>query len=185
MKPLPLLTVLIASLALFACSSISVSADYDPAADFSALRTWSWIPEEAPAEGADPRVGNSLVSDRVTAAIDRTLQARGYQEVEQSSDFQVGFSIGVRIGLESAPSTSASVGYGRYGRYGGIGYGTGTEVREYEEGTLVIDLIDPATGKLIWRGTAQARVSSDQSPESSTKRINEAVEKVLAQFPPS
>jgi len=184
MKTLCNLLVLVASFALAACSSISVTADYDPETDFRSLGTFSWVPEDPDAE-VDPRAGNSLVSDRVTAAIERTLQARGYQQVDLSADFLVGFSISVRTGVESAPSSSARFHYGYYGRYGGIGYSTGTELREFDEGELVVDFVDPTSNKLIWRGTAKTRLTSDQSPEKSKATIDEAVTRLLDQFPPS
>lgn len=34
-----------------------------------------------------------------------------------------------------------------------------TVVREYDEGTLLLDMVDRQTGRLLWRGSAQARVT--------------------------
>jgi hypothetical protein len=37
---------------------------------------------------------------------------------------------------------------------------------------------------LIWEGSGSDTVSQSRSPEESTKKINEAVQKILGGFPP-
>jgi hypothetical protein len=59
-----------------------------------------------------------------------------------------------------------------------------TYVREYTEGTLVLDLVDGEKGELAWRGTAQAEVTQTQDPEKRQQRIRKAVAEILQQFPP-
>ena len=57
-------------------------------------------------------------------------------------------------------------------------------VREYEEGTLLIDVLRPGSGELPWRGSAQARLREQPSLEAREKRVREGVEAILQQFPP-
>ena len=59
-----------------------------------------------------------------------------------------------------------------------------TRVREYEQGTLLLDFVDPETRQLLWRGSASARIRPSSSPEESQKRANEAVAAMLERFPP-
>lgn len=61
---------------------------------------------------------------------------------------------------------------------------TGSQVKAYDQGTLLIDITVPAGDKLVWRGISTQSVSEHTSPDESTVRINETVEKILAQFPP-
>ena len=68
--------------------------------------------------------------------------------------------------------------------WGGVGW-TETVVDQYEEGTLVIDLIDVAERRLVWRGSGTRRLSRDPQPDRLTQRVNEAVDEILAQFPPN
>ena len=75
-------------------------------------------------------------------------------------------------------------GWGGRGGFGGLGVGTGREISEYDEGVLVIDLKDASKGDLMWRGTGTAVVDQQSKPEELTKGVNEAVEKILSQFPP-
>jgi len=57
-------------------------------------------------------------------------------------------------------------------------------VREYEEGTLVLDVVNGSEKDLIWRGTAKKTVDQNATPDKITKTINEAVKKLLKGFPP-
>jgi hypothetical protein len=85
-------------------------------------------------------------------------------------------TIDTRTDLNTVP-----VGYG----WGWWGFaGTETYVDQYEQGTLILDVIDAGSNKLIWRGSAAARVVDDKTPEERTRRVNEAVEKILERFPP-
>ena len=78
-------------------------------------------------------------------------------------------------------SGGASIGRSSFG---GVGLSTGSDVRAYDQGTLLIDVTIPLGDKLVWRGIATQSVSEHSSPDESTARIKETVEKILAQFPP-
>jgi hypothetical protein len=63
-------------------------------------------------------------------------------------------------------------------------YGTGwVDVRQYDEGTLIIDIIDMAEQKLVWRGIRSGAMSQSPTVEESTENINNAVNQILAQLP--
>ena len=62
---------------------------------------------------------------------------------------------------------------------------TTVDVRNYEEGTLFIDFIDPTTRQLQWRGMVSKRLSSKRTSAERDKLIRESVEAVLATFPPA
>jgi hypothetical protein len=161
------------------CSGIRVSQDYDPNTDFSGLRTWYWM---ARAPSSDPRVDNDLIDGRVRDAVERHLGSRGYRRVPTGEgDFGVGYHLAIQ-GKIDVQTIDRYYGYGYGGWYGGMG--TETYVRQYDEGTLILDVVDSRSQQLVWRGTGQAEVHQDTSPEQRTARIQEAVDKILAQFPP-
>jgi hypothetical protein len=58
------------------------------------------------------------------------------------------------------------------------------QVREYDEGSLTIDLVDADSAALLWRGTGTQRFREYKDPEKASRDINTLVEKILAQFPP-
>ena len=62
--------------------------------------------------------------------------------------------------------------------------GTRTRVYDFDQGLLVLDIVDPQTKKLIWRGTAKDAVDLSWSQQRKTAKISEAVQKMLSRFPP-
>ena len=54
----------------------------------------------------------------------------------------------------------------------------------YEAGTLVIDVIDARTNKLMWRGWAQNTVKGMlENQDTMARRIDEAVTRMFVRFP--
>lgn len=167
------------AMALAGCARVRVATDYDRSANFGALHTYGWRP--GPQQGmGDPRFDSSLLDMRVRAAIDRVLVSKGYAKAIPGTppDFLVGYHAVVRQ-KTSVQTINTWYGY----RVGGWGWPQ-TTVYDYDEGTLLIDVIDPATMKLLWRGTGTGVVDPQASPEKRERRINDAVEEILAGFPP-
>jgi uncharacterized protein DUF4136 len=176
--------LLLVPLTLVACAGIETSTNYDPnaVATLSQYRTYSWLPEK---QGLNTRVYNDVVEARVKQAVDQYLQSRGYQLVDQNPDFKVGWHGAIDQKLD-VNTMDSYYGYG-WGPWYGPYYTAAvphTYVREYEEGTLILDVVDAASNKLVWRGTAQAELSSKSSVEKRQERLNEAVEKIFEDFPP-
>jgi hypothetical protein len=166
-------------LALAGCSQVIVTTDHDPSANFGALHSYAWRP--GPQQGLDdPRFDSTLIDKRVRSAVDRVLASKGYRTAApgSSADFLVGYHAVMRQ-KTSVQTINRSYGY----RVGGW-RGPQTYVQDYEEGTLLIDVIDPATMDLLWRGTGTGVVDPLASPEKREQRINDAVERILADFPP-
>lgn len=169
--------IVVLSLAgLFGCSSITVSSDYNESTDFNQLKTWAWM-LNSPEGNFDLGVVNPLVRSRIQDAIATELAAKGYLEIiEGASDFHVTYHARAQEEIEVQPMPGPMI----RPRWGG-GF---PEVYQYEKGTLIIDLIDARTQHLIWRGIAKGAVDWQISHDQRTKLIDEAIHKVLAQFPP-
>jgi hypothetical protein len=172
--------VLGALLAAAGCSGLSVDVDHDPQADFARLKTYDWHPGTRPKDGDAVA---TLTASRVERAVDDTLKAKGYVPKTGEPDFHVAYKTAIGRRVEAVPSAAVGVGYGGYGWRRGVAVGT-TDVRTYDEGTLVLDVIDPKTKALIWRGIARAVVDPDRTPEEREQRIREAVQELLGRFPP-
>lgn len=178
-----LAALLTAVLAGAGCSSMQITSDHAPAVDFQSLSRYGWLPDPRPKTG-DPRLDSSLLDQRVRRAVDAQLAARGYPEVSaDEADFLVTYHAALESKLD-VDTIYRTYGYG----YGwGRGYGPAevdTVVRQYEQGTLLLDFVDPKTRKLIWRGSASAEITPDSTPEKRQERINEAVARMLERFPP-
>jgi hypothetical protein len=164
------------------CSSIEVGTDYDPDANFAALRTYAWLPEQDRLVGPN-RIYDTLLDSRVRRAVDRGLAAKGYaKRTADDADFLVAYHAGIETKL-NVRAVNASFGYGE-GLWGNE-LGPGADVREYDEGTLMLDILNNEERMLVWRGSASVEVSDSDNPDKRTQRIDEAVKRMLERFPPS
>jgi len=154
------------------CSSISTNYDYDDTYDFTQLRTYDWLPLPK-----DQRQ-NELILKRVKAELSTGLADRGYREAKSNPTFR----LAIHMGTERRVQVD-DWGYA-YGRHYGFGGGRQLEVYEYDEGTLIVDMVDAGTKKLFWRGTARKTVDPSATPEKITATVQEAIAKVLRNFPP-
>jgi hypothetical protein len=120
--------------------------------------------------------------------VTRQLQLQGYRVAHASvADMLVGYHISLDKKL-SVSTVNNHYGYG-YRRWGGWStpyYATPrTVVREYEMGTLIIDLVDRRQNELVWRGSGESRLSKQPTPEKTDERVTVVVRSILAKFPPS
>jgi uncharacterized protein DUF4136 len=156
-----------------------VSYDFDKTEDFTKFKTYG-LKEGTP-------VGQKLIDDRIIAAIDAALAAKGFTKSENPDVFVV-----YHIAFDKQKDISTfSSGYG--GGYGPYGYGYGggwaggtstTSVRDILIGTLVIDVADAQKKQVVWRGMGVKEVDTQKSPEKRDKSITEAVNKIFKNYPP-
>jgi hypothetical protein len=191
MNRLMRMIVIVSSLAIAGCSTMEVSYDYDPKAKFSGLNTYDWLDEPQKSTG-DPRIDdNTILKSRVQTAVDTALAARGFRKVSSDPDFLVAY----HVSLDRQQSVQTLNSYYGYSPGWGYGYGASyrpgywagapeTYVYEYEEGTLILDVVDPKSKELMWRGSAQDEVNFKSTPEKAQAQINEAVNGMLEHFPP-
>ncbi len=161
--------------ALGGCSTLEISTDYDTAADFSGLSTYAWMaPRETP---ADPRIDNTLLEKRIHRAVDAELAAKGYTKTWGETDFLVSYHAGIEGKLDVAVMNNY-YGYRR-------GWGpSDVWVSQYDQGTLLLDVVAPETKELMWRGTASDVIDPSASAEQREENLREAVRRMLENFPP-
>jgi len=165
-------------------ASVEYNSDYDPTADFSNIRTYQWAQRTTSGDD-DPRVYNDITMRKVKYAVDQALEAKGMRMVSNNPDVYVAWhgAINGKMSLQTV-SSNYGYGYGWYG-YGGMGMGTSTTyVNEWDEGTLLVDIIEGRKKELIWRGSAQAELKKRQDPQEGQAYLNDVVVKMLAGFPP-
>ena len=167
------------------CSGIQLSQDYDPATDFGSLKHFTWASPTQPVTG-DARIDNPFRDTRIREAVNRLLQEKGYIHTSEATpDFLVRYQYTLRRRIDSeGPAGGIGFGIGSYGRHGGIAIGTGNTVSEYDEGTLVIDIVDSKSDTLLWRGSGTERFMEYDDPQKTRQNIDSLVKRILDQFPP-
>jgi len=147
-----------------------VKTDYDRTTDFSQYKTYSWEKVQT----QDP-----LWVDRIKSAVNAEMSTKGFVEVASGGDVSV---IAVEMTTTQRSLNTFYDGLGGGWRFGG-GFGDATTtVDTYKVGTLVVDLFDAKTKKLMWRGSASDTLS-DKS-DKNIKNLDKGVQKLFDHFPP-
>jgi len=159
--------------------SVAVTHDFSHETDFSGLKSYQWVPlSETMAEGQYPQ--DVMASMKI--AFTDALKAKGFERVKNAPDFLVAL-YGVKEGKIQATDWGYNYRWDQ-NSWGGYWNERRISAREYEEGTMVLDILDPDERELIWSGTAVAVLFAGMSGDKRNQRIDEAVAKLLDQFPP-
>jgi Domain of unknown function (DUF4136) len=149
-----------------------VKSDYDHSANFSQYKTFSWQKVQT----KDP-----LLVDRIKDAVNSALSAKGWTLVPSGGDVEV-FAIETTQNQQTLDTFYNGFGGGRRWGFGGFGDAT-TTVDTYKVGTLVVDLFDGKTEKLIWRSSSSDTLSN--KADKNTKNLDKGVNKMFQHFPPT
>jgi hypothetical protein len=172
------------ALALIGCSSgPKILSDYDSdyAQKFTAYRTYDWM---MPPRTGDARLDNKLTRTRIVGAIDRALAAKGYEKVDDfTPDFLIGYHVALQGKLD-ATTVNTWYKYSYPANPSGASGFSETYVREYQEGSLIVDIVDGEENELAWRGAMQTEIRDDLDPAKSQAIIAEAIASLLDEFPP-
>ncbi len=163
--------VLIGMMFLFAgkSSAQQVKTDYDRSVNFGQYKTYSW--ERVKTQ--DP-----LFVDRIKSSVNSALAAKGWTQVDSGGDVSI---VAIEITRNQQTLNTFYDGLGGGWRWGGFGQAT-TTTETYKVGTLVVDLFDTKTKKLVWRGMSSDTLSNNS--DKNIKNLNKGVEKMFKQFPP-
>ena len=174
------------ALTLIACSGLSVIADFDPSANFSAYQTYEWLPDTTSKDSGIS--GNPLIDRRIRMAIENNLNAKGYHKVEDGGDLAVGYQLSTHEEVSYSTMYSGWGGYGYHWDYwdSGVGVGSSTTQRNVTTvGQLVIGVFDEQTRDLVWYGTGEKTINQrQQSPEKSQEKLNDIVSRIMESLPP-
>jgi hypothetical protein len=150
-------------------SAQQVKTDYDRSANFGQYKTYTW--EQVKTQ--DP-----LLVDRIKNSVNVALTAKCWTQVDSRGEVSI---VAMQITRNQQTLNTFYDGFGRGWRWGGFGEAT-TTTEIYKVGTLVVDLFDTKTKKLIWRGTSSDTLSN--SSDKNIKNLDKGVEKMFKKFPP-
>jgi hypothetical protein len=162
------------AMALFLATSLfagDVKTDYDRGANFNQYKTYSW---------GNVQTQDALFVDRIKSAVDEALAAKGWRQVASGGDVSL-TATEITENQQILNTYYDNFGSGR--RFGGIGFGDAqTTTDTYQVGSLVIEMFDTRTAKLIWRGSSSDTLSN--KPDKNIKNLDKGVQKMFKNFPP-
>lgn len=145
-----------------------VKVDWDRSARFAIYDTYSW--------SADTTLsGNALLDRRIVDAIDAQLQAKGFRFSDRAD-----VTLAVYLATKDRALLNGFYADWRGSSWGGVG--TTGILDELTQGTLIVDIYEALTGRLVWRAMATGSVSNN--PGKNAKRVNKAVEKMFKDLLP-
>src|SRR4030088_1450209 len=209
MRSTILLGAVIVTAAISGCSSgggVQVRTSVEPSANLAGLHTFYVLPAptrsaNAPLPANDPMLDNSITNRALCADLKTALQSRGYIPTSrQGADFLVAYYAGTSQKLDTTywgPTFDPGWRYQYRGRrgwawpyYGASYYGYGManpwggqrmSVSSSTQGQVIVDLTDPKTNELIWRGQGVEPVSTD--PTQYANQLQGVVNAIVARFP--
>ena len=175
----------------FGCATNSAKFNFDKNTkiDTSTYKTFAWLTKGkilAPAADINP-----VMKARVDESIEQAFTTKGYRLVKdaEQADFTISYTVGSRdkIRVDNFPATyNSGFGWGRgyyggRGIYGNVSMGTETNVRQYTEGKLAIDIFDVKSHQPVWHGWATKRLKSSDT-EVPSGALNDIVLQIVNQF---
>lgn len=170
------MTLMIAAIFAAGCATLTVSSHIERNITFDNYVTYDWGPPDNLPVG-DPRLDNNpFFQDYVQGAIEKRLAAKGYERVLTGPpDLLIHYHASVNQKVDV---------YEVDARYGYCYGNCQPQVTDYELGTLVVDVVDAKTSKVVWRGWAQDVMNGViDNQERLEKQVGEGIEKMMLQMP--
>lgn len=178
--------MLLLSMSQWSCAPVRVHSFTEARAEIGPAKTYAFGPDELKSTG-DPRLDdNRFFTERVQQNVERELKARGYTAADRArADVLVHFHASVTQELElndRYPNDCMPA----------LGVSNATDrLRDcrpyvYDAGTLLIDLVDRRTNRLLWRGWAEGSMDGVlDKQEWMEERVDDAVTRIMKQLPRS
>jgi len=172
-----LAAVALMTVAPAACAPMTVSSHVEYGLDVTRYHSFEWGPADALPTG-DPRLDrNPFFKDHFEGAVEKQLILRGLEHADANPDLLIHYHISINRRID-VNRTDTTFGYCTNGD-------CNTPIVEFEAGTMVLDIMDARTNRLLWRGWAQHSIGDElENQDHLARRINEAVKRMLARFTP-
>lgn len=160
-------------LVLAACSTgPTIRTHTDPSADLSRFRSFGFYSDRSQNYA-------SFLSRYIESAVADEMQARGYVRSD-TPDLMINFHVQTQDKVQVTQTPTAYYGWRRGYAWGGPAYDT--DVRQYKEGTLNIDIVDRTRNQLLWEGVAVGRIQT-KSMDDPQPAIKAVVTQVFEKYP--
>jgi hypothetical protein len=170
-------------------AGVKVRAEFDKEYDFSKARTFGWHPDGAGEvkllmrEGGDPEQIRARWEPTIKDAVEKEMAKRGLVPATSGvPDLYLNYY------FLSGPNSEAQTRGQFIGAVPPWGVPdfemTTTSLKIFEQGTLILDIIDGPKRQIAWRGIAEAEVNRQNTAAKREQRIREGVAEMLKKFPP-
>ena len=153
-----------------------VTSEVDKAAPFAEYRTFAFKPGLLMIGGNEDQL-NPILMD----SLRRELNARALNEVQEKPSVYVTY-YGTLGAITSSDSLNAPAQGIRYDWGIPQGWSTVTSSTELQ-GSLLIEMADASTNKLVWMATVKGVLKNLGNPEKQKQKVPEVVSKAFLKYP--
>ncbi|RCH55620.1 DUF4136 domain-containing protein [Mucilaginibacter hurinus] len=154
---------------LTACSNYRYYTAAKNNTNLNGYNTFGWVEAAKPTNDPKKIYANDIADENIRTAGTAALKAKGLNEAAYP-DLLVSYTSMTGRGVKTQYYGSPYMGWGGWGwgfrpwGWGGWGWGGGgfAERVPFREGTIIIDLIDRRTGKMVWRGYGVGELRNPQ-----------------------
>ncbi|NJO03226.1 MAG: DUF4136 domain-containing protein [Bacteroidia bacterium] len=180
MKNLIIFLISLYAWGLIGCSpKFNIGSDIDPVADFSQYETFSADRRNLFTRRSNPILNSDITKSRINQAISQELAAKGYEMADNDPDLIFSFQTEVRS-RQDVQQVNNTPTWGYWWRWYNPAFNQ-TYVRDYEEITLIIDVLDAQSRQLVWQSWIIGELEYTASDWAG--QINETIRKAMADFP--
>ena len=157
----------------------NVRTDYNHQANFAQYHTYSW---------GNVKTSDPFYVDRIKQAVDKQLQAKGWQLVTSGASVTIFASDNLHNQKEVQTMYDGfGGGWGGGWGWGGLAYPGGfgdatTTTTNQPVANLVVDIFDGNSKNLLWRGLATEDLSTNAN--KNTKSLDSDIARMFKGFPP-
>jgi len=153
--------------------SLKIYSDFDHNISIKKYKTFGW-PDHEKLEIKNNPLYNELTENVIRREVAVQLNKKGYLFSELQPDLRMHY----HIVLEGWANNPDPFGY----EYDSYWLNRDIHLYELREGTLIIDLADPKTDFLVWRGWV-VNFKNQKKPNQIEKQIKKAALKIFEEFP--
>jgi len=169
-------------IAIASCTTVKVDQS---SANLSKYRTYAFMDPDVKA-GKNPLYYNDIATQNVESVVDNALLNKGLTKNESNPDLLIGYHFFVEQKTRTVNDPPMYGPYMGWGRWGWRGWAPGywgwgrSRTETYNDGTLVVDMVDARRKKLVWRGSIENAVTN---PNMITEQLPREVNKILEKYP--
>ena len=171
-KALLIVLTLVAGAYASVAQAQDVRTNYMPGTDFTKYKTYRWVEIQG---GNHP---DQIQDAQIKLAVDQALASKGFKKVTADpADVYVAYQVAVDQ-EKQWNAYGGGIGF----RFGGMASATSSTINV---GTLVVDLYDPTSKQLVWKGEATKTINPGKDQAKNQQNLDKAMVKMFKEYPPA
>ena len=153
------------------CSTVSITTDSDPSASLAERKTYALAKDPVTAPATVPVKPDPILRQVTRKALRGELEGKGIKEIDPAkASMLVAFSI-------LTEPVNGDVYFAAF-EWGG------RPSKVYDPGTIVVQVHEPDSERVIWHGAALGAVRPESTPNAQSQSVSNAVRRLMKGFPP-